>query len=250
MAVVAPTTSSVPDKSLAVLPFDNFSADKDSAFFADGVQDEVLTDLAKVADLKVISRSSVMQYKKSDARNLQARSARPWAWPTSCEGSVQRAGNKIKVTAQLIDARTDAHQWAEEYVRDLADVFAIQSEIARAIAGQLQAAISPQERAEMEDIPTRDEQAYQLYLRARAVWNDNDIITAEQMRAQALDLLKQATARDPNFARAFAFHGRGAVWPLRRMHHARRWRGGTRLRRDGGAPAARQRGRQRGDGVL
>ena len=204
VAAVEPVMPPASGKSLAVLPFDNFSADKESAFFADGVQDEIITDLAKVADLKVISRSSVMQYRNTDARNLKE-IGKALGVAYVVEGSVQRAGNKIKVTAQLIDAHTDAHQWAEQYVRDLADVFAIQGEIAQAIAGQLQAAVSPQERAAMEDIPTRDEQAYQLYLRARAVFNDTDSLPAEQMRAQALDLLKQATARDPNFARAFAF---------------------------------------------
>ena len=196
-ALVPPT---VPEKSLAVLPFDNFSQDKDSAFFADGVQDEVLTDLSKVADLTVISRSSVMQYKKDEPRNLKE-IGRTLGVAYVVEGSVQRAGNKIKVVAQLIDARTDAHRWAETYVRDLSDVFAIQSEIAQTIAGQLKAAVSPKEQAEIEDVPTHDEQAYQLYLRALAVWNDGDRDSFST--GGAMELLRQATARDPNFTRAF-----------------------------------------------
>ncbi len=201
VAPAAPDTTAAMDKSVAVLPFDNFSEDKDSAFFADGVQDEVLTDLAHVADLKVISRSSVLQYKKTDKRDLRE-IGRTLGVAYVVEGSVQKAGNKIKVTAQLIDARTDAHQWAEQYVRDLADVFAIQSEIAQAIAGQLQAAISPQEHAAMTEAPTRDAHAYELYLQAHALWNDYDQSPVDYHTI--IDLLKQAAASDPNFVRAYA----------------------------------------------
>ena len=202
-ARVAPMSAQ--DKSVAVLPFENLSTDKDNAFFADGVQDEVLTDLSKVADLKVISRTSVMQFKDTGSRNLPE-IGKALGVAFVVEGSVQRAGNKIRVVAQLIDARTDAHKWAEHYDRDLADVFAIQSEIAAAIAGQLQAAISPQEHAAMMEIPTRDDQAYQFYLRANALWESsqvNDFGTAKTVAPEALDLLKQATARDPGFVRAF-----------------------------------------------
>ena len=192
-------------KSVAVLPFENLSADKDNAFFADGVQDEILTDLSKVADLKVISRTSVMQYKSSEPRNLRE-IARQLGVANVLEGSVQRAGNRIKVTAQLIDARTDTHRWAEEYVDELSDVFAIQSKIAQAIAGQLQATISPQERAAITEIPTRDEQAYQLYLRAVVQWNEFDnALDGAALHKSILELLRQATERDPGFARAFAF---------------------------------------------
>ena len=127
---------SVADKSIAVLPFENLSEEKQNEFFADGVQDEILTDLAKIADLKVISRSSVMQYKGGVARNLRS-IGQQLGVAHLLEGSVQRAANKIRVNAQLIDARTDAHLWAQTYDRDLADVFAIQSEIAKAIAEQL-----------------------------------------------------------------------------------------------------------------
>src|SRR5947209_8309191 len=123
-------------KSIAVLPFDNLSRDPDNAFFAEGVQDEILTDLAKVADLKVISRTSVMQYKDAATRNLRE-IGRQLGVAHLLEGSVQRAAGKVRVNAQLIDARNDAHVWAQTYDRDLADVFAIQSEIAQTIAEQL-----------------------------------------------------------------------------------------------------------------
>src|SRR4029077_6183204 len=126
----APATATVPEKSIAVLPFENLSEDKSNAFFADGVQDEILTDLAKIADLKVISRTSVLQYRDKAARNLRE-IAQQLGVPHVLEGSVQRAASKIRVNAQLIDARNDAHLWAQTYDRDLADVFAIQSEIAR-----------------------------------------------------------------------------------------------------------------------
>src|SRR4029453_4507987 len=128
----------ISDRSIAVLPFENLSSDKENAFFTDGVQDEGLTHLGKIADLKVISRTSVMQYKSGVARNLR-KIGDEVGVAYVVEGSVQRAGNKVRVNAQLIDARNDAHLWAQTYDRDLADVFAIQSEIAKAIADQLQA---------------------------------------------------------------------------------------------------------------
>ena len=145
-AAVGPETPPAPpvsDKSVAVLPFDNFSEDKDSAFFADGVQDEILTDLAKVTELKVISRSSVMQYKAAQQRNVRE-IGKALGVAYIIEGSVQRASNKIRVTAQLIDARTDTHQWAEHCDRDVSDVFAMQSEIAQAIADKLRSNLSLQ----------------------------------------------------------------------------------------------------------
>src|SRR6266704_2891023 len=133
-----PVTLTAPEKSIAVLPFENRSEDKANAYFTDGVQDEILTDLAKIADLKVISHTSVLQYKSGVARNLRE-IAQQLGVANVVEGSVQRSGNRVRVNAQLIDARTDAHLWAQTYDRDLADVFAIQSEIAKAIADQLQA---------------------------------------------------------------------------------------------------------------
>jgi TolB-like protein/class 3 adenylate cyclase len=193
----------VPEKSVAVLPFENLSDEKQNAYFADGVQDEILTDLAKVADLKVISRTSVMQYKSDVARNLRE-IGRQLGVAHLLEGSVQRASNRIRVNAQLIDARTDAHLWAQTYDRDLADVFAIQSEIAKAIADQLQAKILPHEQHEIEKPPTKDVAAFDLYVRAIT-----EIDTASQSDQPkdhlllAVSLLEQAVQRDPAFVDAY-----------------------------------------------
>ena len=159
---------SIPDKSIAVLPFENLSSDKDNAFFTDGVQDEILTDLSRIADLKVISRTSVMQYKSDAPRNLRE-IGQQLGVAHVVEGSVQRAANKVRVNAQLIDARNDAHLWAQTYDRDLADVFAIQSEIAKAIADQLQAKLSPNEKKAIEQPPTTDLAAFDLYSRAKSL---------------------------------------------------------------------------------
>ena len=148
-------------KSIAVLPFENLSEEKANAFFTDGVQDEILTHLARIADLKVISRTSVMQYKSGAPRNLRE-IGQQLGVAHVVEGSVQRAANKVRVNAQLLDARTDAHLWAQTYDRDLADVFAIQSEIAKAIADQLQAKLSPSEKKAIEQPPTTDLAAFDL----------------------------------------------------------------------------------------
>jgi TolB-like protein/class 3 adenylate cyclase/Flp pilus assembly protein TadD len=189
----------IPEKSVAVLPFENLSDEKQNAYFADGVQDEILTNLAKVADLKVISRTSVMQYKDAVKRNLRE-IARQLGVAHVLEGSVQRTGNRVRVTAQLIDARTDTHLWADRYDRDLADVFAIQSEIAKTIADQLQAKISPSERAAIEKAPTTDLAAFDLYERAKALWADvTDPLHAKEKLPQAVQLLDEAVARDPQF---------------------------------------------------
>ena len=153
-------------KSIAVLPFENLSSEKENAYFTDGVQDEILTDLAKIADLKVISRSSVLQYKSGAPRNLRE-IGQQLGVAHLLEGSVQRAANKIRVNAQLVDARNNAHLWAQSYDRDLNDVFAIQTEIAKAIAEQLQAKLLPTEKAAIEKRPTNDLVAYDLYARAR-----------------------------------------------------------------------------------
>src|SRR6266446_3706052 len=153
------SVSGIVDKSIAVLPFENLSEEKANAFFADGVQDEILTDLAKIADLKVISRTSVMPYKSGLARNLR-KIGEELGVAHLVEGSVQRSVNRVRVNAQLIDARTDGHLWAQTYDRDLADVFAIQSEIAKTIADQLQAKILPREKQAIEEQPTKDLAAY------------------------------------------------------------------------------------------
>src|SRR4051812_17481148 len=155
-------------ETIAGLPFEKRSDDKQNAFFTDGVQDEILTDLAKVADLKVISRTSVMQYKAGAQRNLRD-IGQQLGVAYLLEGSVQRAGNKVRVNAQLIDARTDAHQWAQVYDRPLDNVFAIQSEIAKAIADQLQAKLSPSEKTAIEQKPTADVTAFDLFTRAKNI---------------------------------------------------------------------------------
>jgi serine/threonine protein kinase len=193
----------ISEKSIAVLPFENLSADQENAFFADGVQDEILTDLAKIADLKVISRTSVMQYKNAATRNLRE-IAQQLGVSRILEGSVQRAGNRVRVSAQLIDAKTDTHLWAERYDRDLADVFAIQSEIAKAIADQLQAKISPTERAAIEQPPTRDVSAFELYSRAKTLMLSSSFSArTKDIQLQAIDLLNRAVARDPQFFLAY-----------------------------------------------
>src|SRR6266480_2901355 len=152
-------TSSPPEKSIAVLPLENLSVEKENAFFADGIQDELLSDLSKIADLKVISRTSVMQYKSGMECNLKE-IAQQLGVNNVVEGSVSRAGNQVRVSVQLIDARTDTHLWAEHYDRDVADVFAIQSEIAQKIADQLRSKLSPAERAAIAERPTTDLAAY------------------------------------------------------------------------------------------
>src|SRR5437868_2707986 len=185
---------------VAVLPFENLSADPENAFFADGVQDEILNDLAKIADLKVISRTSVMQYKSGAKRNLR-QIANELGVAHVVEGSVQRAANRVRVTAQLIDARTDTHLWVERYDRPLGDVFAIQSDIAKAIATQLQAKLSPKTRSAIEERPTKDLVAYDLYVRAKLLVM-NPLIAGERW-LEAAGLLDQAIARDPNFFLAY-----------------------------------------------
>ena len=194
---------SVAEKSIAVLPFENLSEEKQNAFFADGIQDEILTNLAKIADLKVISRFSVMQYKSGIARNPRE-IGQQLSVAHLLEGSVQRSANKIRVNAQLIDARTDAHLWAQTYDRDLADVFAIQSEIAKAIADQLQAKLSPNEKAAIEKPPTSDLAAFDLYTRAKTLlFSLGLIVNPQQTTQQAIELLNQAVGRDPSFFEAY-----------------------------------------------
>src|SRR5262245_4176350 len=191
------------DRSIAVLPFENLSSDKENAFFTDGVQDEILTHLARIADLKVISRTSVMQYKSGAARNLR-KIGEELGVAHVVEGSVQRAGNKVRVNAQLIDARNDAHLWAQTYDRDLADVFAIQSEIAKAIADQLQAKLSPNEKKAIEQPPTTDLAAFDLYSRAKSILLTAGFsATGEPDLRKAIELLDQAVRRDPSFFDAY-----------------------------------------------
>ena len=192
-----------PTTGIAVLPFENLSSDKENAYFTDGVQDEILTDLAKIAAVKVISRASVMQYKTGVARNLR-KIGEELGVAHVVEGSVQRAANKVRVNAQLIDVRTDAHLWAQTYDRDLADVFAIQSEIAKEIADQLQAKLSPNEKKAIEQPPTTDLAAFDLYSRAKSLLLTASFsATNDPDRRKAIELLDEAVKRDPSFFDAY-----------------------------------------------
>ena len=195
-------TSLQPEKSIAVLPFSNLSKEEENAFFSDGVQDEILTDLARIADLKVISRASVMQYKSGVSRNLR-KIGQQLGVAHVVEGSVQRVGNRVRVNAQLIDARSDRHLWGETYDRNLSDVFAIQSEIAKTIAEQLQAKLSTREENAIGRPPTSDITAFDLYARAQNhVLTNLSSITRTKL-LQAADLLNQAVTRDPSFFQAY-----------------------------------------------
>jgi TolB-like protein/class 3 adenylate cyclase/Tfp pilus assembly protein PilF len=199
----ARSLATVAEKSIAVLPFENLSEEKANAFFTEGVQDEILTDLAKIADLKVISRTSVMQYKSGAPRNLR-QIGQQLGVAHVVEGSVQRAANKVRVIAQLIDARNDAHLWAQTYDRDLADVFAIQSEIAKAIADQLQAKLSPSEKKAIEQPPTTDLAAFDLYSRAKSLLlTEGFTATVQANLLKAIELLDDAVKRDPSFFDAY-----------------------------------------------
>jgi len=197
-----------PEKSIAVLPFQNLSDQEENANFADGVQNEILTLLAKVADLKVISRTSVMQYKTGATPNLRE-IGEQLGVAHVLEGSVQRTGGRVRVSAQLIDARTDRQLWAESYDRDVADVFAIESELAGKIVAQLQANISPSEKAAIERPSTADLAAYDLYLRAQELFADTtDPIHAREKLPQAAQLLDEAVTRDPSFLQAWCLLSR------------------------------------------
>jgi serine/threonine-protein kinase len=191
-----------PEKSIAVLPLENLSEEKENAFFADGVHGEVLSNLAKIKELKVISRASTMQYKSGVARNLH-KIGQQLGVAHLVEGSVQRVGNRVRVNAQLIDARTDRHLWGETYDRNLSDVFAIQSEIAKAIADQLQAKLSQSEKSEIDRPPTVDLTAFDLYARAQNLLLTNLSSITRTRLLQAADQLNQAVTRDPSFFQAY-----------------------------------------------
>src|SRR6476619_4448529 len=159
----------IPQKSIAVLPFENLSRDPDNAFFAEGVQDEILTRLAKVADLKVIARTSTQRF-KSAPDDLQ-QIAKQLGVSNILEGSVQKANDQVRVNVQLINAMTDAHLWAETYDRKLTDIFAVESDIAKTIAETLQAKLTGSEKTAMSKKPTANPEAYELYLKGRFFWN-------------------------------------------------------------------------------
>jgi eukaryotic-like serine/threonine-protein kinase len=196
------------DKSVAVLPFQNLSTEKENAFFANGVQDAVLTALARVSDLKVISPTSVKDYRSGEARNL-LEIGRQLGVAHVLEGSVQRAGNRVRVTVTLTDTRNGAQLWADSYDRDLRDVFAIQSEIAQATVRQLRAKLLPREKAELDERPTQDLVAYDLYRQAKEIMNS--YLDAQDQKASLLksvQLLNEATTRDPNFVNAYCYAAR------------------------------------------
>lgn len=206
----------IPEKSIAVLPFENRSSDMQNSYFADGVQEDILTELSRVADLKVVSRTSVIQYKIGN-RNLRE-IGRELGVAHVLEGSVQREKNRVRVNAQLIDTRSDAHLWAEHYDRDIADVFAIQSEIAESIVGQLRVKLSAGERAAIKQPPTTDLEAFDLFSRARALYADtSNQIQASKKLPEAGRLCDQAVKRDPNFLAAWCL--------LARVHGDTYWQG-------------------------
>lgn len=196
------------DKSIAVLPFENLSDDKDNAYFADGIQDDVLTNLSKIGELKVISRTSVMPYRGKNASMREIGEA--LGVGAVLEGSVRRSGNRVRVNVQLINARTDEHIWSEIYDRDLTDVFAIQSELAREIASALRTQLSPGEKARLEQKPTENGEAYLVYLQAHSLFNRTDRKLEDLKDAQ--QLYERALQLDPQFALAHAALSRLQSW--------------------------------------
>src|SRR5205085_2825504 len=198
----ATTGSSIPQKSIAVLPFENLSDDKGAAYFADGIQDEILTKLASIADLKVISRTSTARY-KSKPEDLRTVSQQLGV-ATVLEGSVQKADDKVRVNVQLIDAKADSHLWAKTYDRDIKDVFAVESEVAQEIADALQAKLSPAEASTLAAAPTKDTAAYDLFLKGESQLRAANASLRPESFDQAIAWYQQAIARDPNFALAMA----------------------------------------------
>src|SRR5881397_2109105 len=189
------------DKSIAVLPFQSLSDEKENAYFADGMQDDILTNLSKIGDLKVISRMSVMSYRGDAVRNARE-IGKALGVATLLEGSVRRVGNRVRVNVQLIDANNDEHIWAEDYDRDLTDVFAIQTDLAQKIASALQAKLSPTEKARLDNRPTQNPDAYLLFVQAHDYATRMDIFRDTTLKAEPL--FEQAIKLDPNFALAFA----------------------------------------------
>ena len=188
----------LPQKSIAVLPFDNLSRDPDNAYFCEGVQDEILTRLAKVADLKVISRTSTQNFKSAPENLPQI--AKQLGVAHILEGSVQKAGDQVRVNVQLVNALNDAHLWAETYYRRLIDIFSVESEIAKTIADTLQAKLSGSEQHAIAARPTENTEAHQLYLKGRFFWNKR---TGNDLK-KSIDYFQQAIVADPNYALAYA----------------------------------------------
>lgn len=194
----SPLASDLPAKSIAILPFDNLSRDPENAFFAEGVQDEILTRLAKVADLKVIARASTQRFKSAPTDLPEI--ARQLGVANILEGSVQKSGDQVRVNVQLINAMTNAHLWAEMYDRKLSDIFAVQSDIAKTVADTLQAKLTGSEKQMMAAQPTNDTAAYELYHKGRSLWERR---TGDNI-PNAIAFYEQAIARDPNYALAYA----------------------------------------------
>ena len=189
------------DKSIAVLPFANLSDEKENAYFADGMQDDILTNLSKIGDLKVISRTSVMSYRGEGTRNARE-IGKALGVAMLLEGSVRRIGNRVRVNVQLINASNDEHIWAEDYDRDLTDVFAMQTDLAQKIVYTLQAKLSPNEKARLDNRPTQDPDAYLLFVQAHDYANRADMFYDKSLKAEPL--FEQAIKLDPNFALAYA----------------------------------------------
>src|SRR5216117_3373091 len=200
------------DKSIAVLPFQNLSNEKENAYFADGIQDDILTNLSKIGDLKVISRMSVMSYRGDGVRNARE-IGKALGVGSLLEGSVRRVGNRVRVSVQLINADNDEHIWAEDYDRDLTDVFAIQTDLAQKIASALQAKLSPNEKARLDNRPTQNPDAYLLFVQAHDYANRTDMFRDTSLKAE--QLFEQATKLDPNFAAAFAGLSMVESWAYR-----------------------------------
>jgi TolB-like protein/Tfp pilus assembly protein PilF len=195
--VPRPSAVPIPDKSIAVLPFESLSEDKSNAYFAEGIQDEILTRLSKVSDLKVISRTSTMQFQSApqDLPHI----AQQLGVAHILEGSVQKSADTVRVNVQLIQAPTDSHVWADIYDRKLTDIFAVESDIAKTIAGTLQAKLTAPELTAIAKSPTPDQQAYELYLKGRFFWNKR---TGTNLR-KAIEYYEQSVAKDPNYALAY-----------------------------------------------
>jgi TolB-like protein len=196
----------IPEKSIAVLPFENLSDNVENRYFAAGVHDDVLSSLARIADLKVISRTSVQQF-QAGGRNLRE-IGRALGVAHILEGTARRVGNRVRVNAQLIDARTDAHIWSETFDREITDLFALQSELAERITEALRANLSPAEKTSLHEHPTRDVTAYELFLRARELFHWAGSGDSHDNGSQALRLIDEAVARDPQFAAAYALASR------------------------------------------
>jgi TolB-like protein/tetratricopeptide (TPR) repeat protein len=202
--------AALPYKSIAVLPFENLSRDPDNAYFADGTQNEILTKLAGIGDLKVISRTSSAKY-KSKPTNLKT-VARELGVATVLEGSVQKAGEKVRVNVQLLDARSDTHLWAKSYDRDLKDIFAVQSDVSQEIAETMRAKLSPSQSNALSTAPTHDTEAYDLFLKGEYQERQAESAENRELFDRAEAFYRQALARDPNFALAYARLAYSRMW--------------------------------------